>query len=58
MNEIRSWVEDSPYCKFLGVRLDHLDETSARLVLPYQDENSNPGKALHGGNPDEDKDED
>jgi uncharacterized protein (TIGR00369 family) len=49
MDEIRSWVEDSPYSKFLGVRLDHLDETSARLVLPYQDENSNPGKALHGG---------
>ena len=49
MEEIRSWVEESPYSKFLGVRLDHLDETSARLVLPYQDENSNPGKALHGG---------
>ena len=49
MDDIRTWVEDSPYTKFLGVRLDHLDETSARLVLPYQDENSNPGKALHGG---------
>ncbi len=49
MDDIRAWVEDSPYTKFLGVRLDHLDETSARLVLPYQDENSNPGKALHGG---------
>ena len=49
MDEIRSWVEDSPYSKFLGVRLDHLDEKSARLILPYQDENSNPGKALHGG---------
>ena len=49
MDEIRSWVEDSPYSKFLGVRLDHLDDESARLILPYQDENSNPGKALHGG---------
>jgi uncharacterized protein (TIGR00369 family) len=49
MDEIRSWIEDSPYSKFLGVRLDHLDEKSARLILPYQDENSNPGKALHGG---------
>jgi uncharacterized protein (TIGR00369 family) len=49
MDEIRSWVEDSPYSKFLGVRLDHLDDTSARLILPYRDENSNPGKALHGG---------
>jgi uncharacterized protein (TIGR00369 family) len=49
MERIRSWVEDSPYSHFLGVRLEHLDETSARLRLPYQDENSNPGKALHGG---------
>ena len=58
MNEIRDWVEQSPYSRFLGVQLDQLDqldhldssdETKARLVLPYQDENSNPGKALHGG---------
>ncbi len=49
MEEIRKWVEDSPYSKFLGIRLDHLDEKSARLLLPYQDENSNPGRALHGG---------
>ena len=49
MEEIRSWVEDSPYCRFLGVHLEHVDEKSARIVLPYRDENSNPGKALHGG---------
>ncbi len=49
MDQIRSWVEDSPYCRFLGVQLDHLDDKSARLTLPYRDENSNPGKALHGG---------
>jgi uncharacterized protein (TIGR00369 family) len=36
MEEIRSWVEDSPYSRFLGVRLERV-------------ENSNPGKALHGG---------
>ncbi len=49
MDEIREWVEGSPYSQFLGIRLEHLDDTSARLVLPYRDENSNPGKALHGG---------
>jgi len=49
MDAIRQWVEESPYSRFLGVKLDHVDEQSARLVLPYQDENSNPGKALHGG---------
>ena len=49
MEEIRNWVEQSPYSRFLGVALDHVDASSARLVLPYRDENSNPGKALHGG---------
>ena len=49
MEEIRRWVEESPYSKFLGVQLDSIDENGARIVLPYQDENSNPGKALHGG---------
>jgi uncharacterized protein (TIGR00369 family) len=49
MEEIRKWVEESSYSKALGVNLEHLDETSALLVLPYRDENSNPGQALHGG---------
>lgn len=45
----RSWVEHSPYSRCLGVELEALDETSARLRLPYRDDNSNPGRALHGG---------
>ena len=49
MKEIQTWVESSPYSRFLGVRLDHLDDSSARLTLAYKDENSNPGKVLHGG---------
>ena len=49
MEDIRSWVEGSPYSAFLGVRLESLGDTRARLHLPYRDENSNPGKALHGG---------
>ena len=49
MSTIKQWVEDSPYGQALGVRLEHLDELGARLLLPYQDANSNPGKALHGG---------
>jgi len=47
--DIQSWVEESPYGVALGVRLDELGETTARLVLPYKDDNSNPGQALHGG---------
>ncbi len=49
MDEIRSWVETSPYSRFLGVRLEDVSEQQVRLRMPYQDENSNPGKALHGG---------
>jgi uncharacterized protein (TIGR00369 family) len=49
MDAIREWVEESPYARYLGVKLESVDESSARLLLPYKDENSNPGKALHGG---------
>lgn len=50
MNDhIRRWVEESPYGEALGIRLDELGETTARLLLPYKDDNSNPGQALHGG---------
>ena len=49
MDDIRQWIEASPYCRALGVALEQIDESGARLRLPYQDDNSNPGKALHGG---------
>jgi uncharacterized protein (TIGR00369 family) len=49
MDAIKTWVEKSPYSRFLGMKLDQIDETAAHLRLPYQDANSNPGKALHGG---------
>jgi uncharacterized protein (TIGR00369 family) len=49
MDVIKDWVEQSPYSKFLGVELEQIDDSSARLRLPYQDANSNPGNALHGG---------
>jgi len=49
MDKIKNWVEESPYSKYLGVQLEQIDDSSALLRLPYQDANSNPGKALHGG---------
>jgi len=49
LDKIKNWVEQSPYSRFLGIRLEGLDESSARLRLPYQDANSNPGQVLHGG---------
>jgi uncharacterized protein (TIGR00369 family) len=49
VDELQKWVEGSPYSKFLGVQLEHVDDAGARLRLPYSDVNSNPGKVLHGG---------
>ncbi|HIF99187.1 MAG TPA: PaaI family thioesterase [Myxococcales bacterium] len=53
MESIRIWVENSPYTRTLGARLDAVetdsDQTTARILLPFRDENSNPGGALHGG---------
>lgn len=49
MDEIQGWVEGSPYSVALGVRCEKLSETGVILELPYDDVNSNPGKALHGG---------
>ena len=53
MDSIRNWVENSPYTRALGVQLDAVatsaDETTARISLPFREENSNPGQALHGG---------
>lgn len=49
MDRARSWIEKSPYHSALGVELDLLTDEGARLLLPYRDANTNPGKALHGG---------
>jgi len=53
LDSIRNWVENSPYTRALGVQLDAVatsaDETTARISLPFREENSNPGQALHGG---------
>jgi uncharacterized protein (TIGR00369 family) len=37
------------YAEALGVHVDAVDGTGARLRVPFQDGNSNPGGALHGG---------
>ena len=49
MDRIREWIEESGYGASLGVRLEKLSETEAELALPFQEANSNPGNALHGG---------
>jgi uncharacterized protein (TIGR00369 family) len=42
-------VAAAPYCVRLGVVVEALALDRARVRVPYKDENSNPGKALHGG---------
>ena len=49
MDEVQGWIEGSPYSVALGLRCERLSETGVVLQLPYDDVNSNPGKALHGG---------
>jgi uncharacterized protein (TIGR00369 family) len=46
---VRAWIEKSGYSAALGVELAELSEETASLRLPFREENSNPGKALHGG---------
>jgi len=41
--------EGAPYNRSLGVRVEAIEPERVRLRVPYKDENSNPGKALHGG---------
>lgn len=49
MKEIKNWITDSGYSRFLGAELVAVDGESARLRLPWRTENSNPGDVLHGG---------
>jgi len=41
----------APYCARLGVVVESVEPDRARIRVPYKDENSNPGRALHGGVP-------
>ncbi|MFQ5416824.1 MAG: PaaI family thioesterase [Myxococcota bacterium] len=49
MEFVRDWIEKSPYSAALGVVLEEVSEGSARLRLPFSDDNTNPGQVLHGG---------
>lgn len=41
--------EHTPYHRSLGIRVEVIERDRVRLRVPYKDENSNPGRALHGG---------
>jgi uncharacterized protein (TIGR00369 family) len=42
-------ADATPYHATLGMRVDALAADAVRLRIPYTDDNSNPGRALHGG---------
>lgn len=42
-------MSDAPYVTALGLRVESVDAGGARVRVPFQDANSNPGGALHGG---------
>jgi uncharacterized protein (TIGR00369 family) len=44
-------IAAAPYAARLGVVLEAAALDRARIRVPYKDENSNPGRALHGGVP-------
>jgi uncharacterized protein (TIGR00369 family) len=46
---LRQRFERAPYHRSLGVRIESIEPDRVRLRVPYKDENSNPGRALHGG---------
>jgi uncharacterized protein (TIGR00369 family) len=47
--QLAARVEGFPYSRSLGVRIEAVAPDRVRLRVPYKHENSNPGKALHGG---------
>jgi uncharacterized protein (TIGR00369 family) len=49
IEDLKSEFEAAPYIAGLGVRVESVNAEEARLRVPYKDENSNPGQALHGG---------
>jgi uncharacterized protein (TIGR00369 family) len=46
---LRRRFEVQPYCRSLGLSVEAIEEGRVRLRLPYDDKNSNPGRAHHGG---------
>ena len=48
-DELKTRAERTPYHEALGVRAESIAADRVRLRIPFKDENSNPGRALHGG---------
>ncbi len=42
-------IATAPYVRGLGLLVEDVSAEAARVRVPYKDDNSNPGRALHGG---------
>lgn len=49
MDFVRSWIENSPYCRWLGVEAVEIGAEGARLALPFAERNTNGDQVMHGG---------
>jgi len=49
LDALRARYEQTPYHAALGVRVESIAPEAVRVRVPYKDDNSNPGRALHGG---------
>ena len=49
LTSLAARCERVPYHQSLGIRVESIEPDRVRLRVPYKDDNSNPGRALHGG---------
>jgi uncharacterized protein (TIGR00369 family) len=49
LDQLKARAERTPYLEALGVRVESVTADRVQLRIPFKDENSNPGRALHGG---------
>ncbi len=49
LRELATRVEQAPYCAHLGIVVETVALDRVTIRVPYKDDNSNPGRALHGG---------
>jgi uncharacterized protein (TIGR00369 family) len=47
--QLAARCEGTPYHIALGIRVEAVTRDHVRVRVPYKDDNSNPGRALHGG---------
>ena len=47
--EIKDRIEDTPFCKLLGIRIKEVNKGYAKLEMPYKMDLTQPLGFIHGG---------